>query len=169
MARTDWAAVLTEPAAEYIAQTELTRFGLTPYLPQIKKRHHTRPGTFVMRCYPLFPRYILVRINHADHPAIRMARGVTRYRPVLADNDGHPWRAPHDVIEAVREAERRGDFDEILHKGDAVTLHCGVLAMVQSILVQTNSPRLAELLMPLFGGARATVDPAQLTNGHAAT
>ena len=38
MARTDWVALLTDPAAEYSAATELERLGLNPYLPQIRKR-----------------------------------------------------------------------------------------------------------------------------------
>jgi hypothetical protein len=38
MARTDWTALVTEPAAEYVARTELERFDLRPYLPQVRKR-----------------------------------------------------------------------------------------------------------------------------------
>jgi len=33
MARTDRTPLVTEPAAEYVARTELERFDLRPYLP----------------------------------------------------------------------------------------------------------------------------------------
>jgi hypothetical protein len=166
MARSDWAALLTEPAAEYLAHSELLRFGLEPYLPQLKKRHHTRAGKYVMRNYPLFPRYLLIPINSTTDGAIRLARGIYRTRPLLADNDGRPWRAPGKVIDAVRTAEHSGYFDEILHKGDQVTLACGVLSMVRSVMSSDTTTGMIELLMPLMGGVRATVNSTKVV--HAA-
>jgi hypothetical protein len=157
MARSDWAALLTEPAAEYVACSELQRFGLAPYMPQMKKRHRTRSGAFIMRHYPLFPRYLLLPIAEAADPAIHMARGVCRFRPVLADSDGHPWRAPGKVIEAVRKAEDAGMFDQILHRGDTVTLSYGVLSTVRAVLSDDAPHGMVGLLLPLFGGAKATV------------
>src|SRR6187399_1632111 len=133
MARSDWAALITEPASEYVAHTELCRFGLAPYLPQIKKRDHTRAGAYVMRNFPIFPRYLFIPITDAHHASIRLARGICRYRPLLADDEGRPWRAPEKTIDAVRLAERTGRFDEILHKGDQVTLACGVLSAIKSV------------------------------------
>jgi hypothetical protein len=164
MARSDWAALLTDPASEYLAHSELTRFGLTPYLPQFKKRHHTRNGASVMRHYPLFSRYLLIPINDAHDPTIRMARGICRHRPVLADDDGRPWRAPKLVIDAIREAEAIGRFDEILHKGDNVTLAYGVMSAVRSIMASDTTTGMIELLTPLFGGVRATVNAAKVVH-----
>ena len=108
--------LLTEPASEYLALTELRRFGIEPYMPQLRRRHRTRPGHYVTRQYPLFPRYLFLHINDASAPAIHMARGISRFRPILADDDGRPWRAPCCVIDAIRLAEGKGDFDQILHK-----------------------------------------------------
>jgi hypothetical protein len=163
MARSDWAALLTEPAAEYIALTELRRFGIEPYLPQLRRRHHVRPGHYVNRQYPLFPRYLFIRINDTTAPAIHMARGISRFRPILADDDGRPWRTQHRIIEAIRLAEANGNFDQIMHKGDCVTLAYGVLSTIRSTLA--GDPALTakvELLMPLFGGARAKVSTANI-------
>ena len=162
MSRSDWTALITEPASEYVARTELQRFGLTPYLPQLRRRLPTRAGKYVMRQYPLFPRYILIHINEAFDPAIHMARGIIRFRPVLADDQGRPWRAPCHIIEAVQAAEDAGHFDEILHKGDAVTLAFGVLATIRAVLTETSSGKTAELLMPLLGGARARTPKANI-------
>ena len=164
MARTDWAALLTDPAAEYLARTELQRFGLTPYLPQFRKRHHTRGGAYVMRHFPLFPRYLLVPYQDAHHQSVRLARGVCRYKYVLSDDDGRPWRAPNKVIEGVKEAERLGVYDEILHKGDQVTLAYGVLSAVRSVMSSDTTTGVIELLMPLFGGAKATVSAQKIVH-----
>jgi hypothetical protein len=117
-----------------------------------------------MRHYPLFPRYVLIRIGHAAAPEVRLARGVCRYRPVLADEDGRPWRAPATVVEAIREAERRCEFDEILHKGDHVTFAFGVMATIRSVLASTPATNMVELLTPLFGGARATARTAMIVH-----
>jgi len=164
MARSDWAALITEPASEYTAHTELLRFGLAPYLPQLKKRHHTRSGSYVMRHFPLFPRYLLIPINDAHHASIRLARGICRYRPLLADDEGRPWRAPQKTIEAVKTAEQQGLFDEILHKGDHVTLAYGVLSTVQSVMSSDTTVGMIELLMPLFNGCRATVQSSKVVH-----
>lgn len=162
MARSDWAALLTEPAAEYVAQIELQRFGLNPYLPQLRKRQHTRAGQYVMRHYPLFARYILIPINQAHVPTIRMARGINRATPLLTGENGRPWRAPQKIIDAIKQAEQEGQFDEILHKGDDVTLAYGVLATVRSVLTETPCNGMVELLSPLLGGSKVRVDQSKI-------
>jgi hypothetical protein len=149
MARSDWTALCTEPAAEYRALTELERLGLAPYMPQLKRRQLV-DGRYVLRRFPLFPRYLLIRIDHARHPSIRLARGINKTQPTLSDPEGRLWRAPERVIDAIRTAEQRGDFDEILHKQDPTTLNYGVLATIRATLSDDG----AELLTPLFGGVR---------------
>jgi hypothetical protein len=163
MARSDYAALLTEPAAEYVACSELQRFGLDPYLPQIRRRHRTPAGKFLLRRFPLFPRYLLIPINSAHDPVVRMTRGICRHRPLLADEDGRPWRAPNHIIDAVRMAERVGFFDEILHKGDQVTFACGVLANVRAVMTADATPEALDLLVPLLGGARVKVSPERVS------
>ena len=164
MARSDWAALITEPASEYIAHTELCRFGLRPYLPQIKKRHHTRTGQYVMRNFPIFPRYLFIPITDARHASIRLARGICKYRTLLADDEGRPWRAPEKAIDAVRLAERTGLFDEILRKGDSVALASGVLSAVKSVCSSDITVGMIELFTPLFGGSRAAVEASKVVN-----
>jgi Transcription termination factor nusG len=155
----DWTALVTEPAKEYFAQIELQRFGLRPYLPQAKRRWMTPRSTAItLRCYPLFPGYILISLDDAEHPAIYEARGLRSYRPRLCHDDGVPWRAPAAVIEAVREAERRGEFDEHAPvRGDKVTMRHGVMAGIEAVVGKTQSAKALEILTPLLGGARATV------------
>jgi hypothetical protein len=158
MARDDWVAPVTAPAAEYLARTELERFDLRPYLPQLRKRWvspHTKK--MLMRRYPLFPRYLLLPIGDLSFSAIRLCRGLRRLKPILADADGRSWRAPAEVIGAVKEAEARGDFDEILTPGNKVEVTKGALAGIKAVLTSNAGCGQVEILMPLFGGVRATV------------
>jgi transcription antitermination factor NusG len=57
----------------------------------------------------------------------------------------------------VKEAEARGDFDEILAQGDQIRLAQGVLAGVKAVLTSTAHNNRVEVLMPLFGGVKAFV------------
>jgi hypothetical protein len=157
MARNDWVALVTDPAAEYVARTELERFDLHPYLPQIQKRWLPPHSNIeLMRRYPLFPRYLLLPLRDSGSPPVRIGRGLHRLKPILADAEGRPWRAPDAVIAAVKEAEARGDFDEILYQGDKVQLAKGVLAGVAAVLTDTARNG-REVLVPLFGWVRALV------------
>jgi len=163
MARTDWVALVTEPSMEYVAWQELTRLGLRPYLPQARRRWRPTHSTAVLlRKYPLFPRYLLLPIREAKSPAVRLSRGVSRFKPILGSADGHMWRAPDAIIEAVRASEERGDFDEILAKGDKVQLTKGVLAGVQAVLNETAKKGRVEVLIALFGGVKASVPQANV-------
>jgi hypothetical protein len=158
MARNDWVALVTDPAAEYVARTELERFDLRPYLPQFRKRWSTpHSNAALMRRYPLFPRYILLPLRDSSVPAVRVCRGLRKTKPILADDEGRPWRASEAVIMAVMRAEARGDFDDILAQGDKVQLAKGVLAGVAAVLTSTATNGKVEVLMPLFGGVKATV------------
>jgi transcription antitermination factor NusG len=162
MARTDWVALVTDPAAEYLARTELERFDLRPYLPQIRKRWRSPHGTALMRRYPLFPRYILLPIRESSVPAVRICRGVRRIKPILADAEGRPWRCAETVIDAVREDEAAGAYDEHIIQGDTVKLANGVLKGVAAVLVRNGSNCRAEVLLPLFGGVKAFVPQGQV-------
>jgi hypothetical protein len=158
MVRNDWVAVVTDPNAEYVAWVELGRFGLRPYLPQGRRRWRTPHHSTLLRRFPLFPRYLLLPCREARHAAIRICRGVRKFKPILGDAEGRVWRAPDAVIAAVRESEDRGDFDEILAKGDQVRFTQGVLAVVTGTLISTaGSGCRAGILAPLLGGVGVSV------------
>jgi hypothetical protein len=163
MARTDWTALVTEPVAEYVARTELERFDLRPYLPQVRKRWLApHRGALLMRRYPLFPRCLLP-LRDSGGSAVRICGGLRKFKPILCDDEGHLWRAPDRVIAAVREVEDCGAFDEVLRQGDdAVQVAKGVLAGVQAVLTNTACCGRVEVLMPLLGGVRATVSQANV-------
>src|SRR5262245_24191135 len=153
MARSDWAAYQTEPAAEYLARTELERFGLSPYLPQHRRRYASN-GLWCLRQYPLFPRYILLPIREIRAPELRACR----YRLTLLQNEnGTVWRAPHDTIQSIIEAEHNGRFDEPDPRpGQRVTLTTNTV-MIPGVIAQNLTPSTVELFTPLLGGARTIV------------
>jgi hypothetical protein len=162
MARSDWVALVTEPAAEYLACTELERFGLRPYLPQVRKRWMPpHANGYIPRRYPLFPRYLLLPIGDANPATIRVARGLRKIRPLLAADNGAVWRAPDRVIQEIQQAELRGEFDELLVQGAAVSLNGTPLAGVAAILERSHA-NTVELFSPLLGGARITVSAARI-------
>jgi hypothetical protein len=162
MARSDWVALVTEPAAEYLACTELERFGLRPYLPQVRRRC-VLPHTHIYRSrrYPLFPRYLLLPIADVDPSTIRVARGLRKMRPMLAAENGTMWRAPDRVVQEIQQAESRGEFDEILVEGATVRLNGTPLAGVAAILERSHA-HTVELFAPLLGGARIRVSASRI-------
>jgi hypothetical protein len=163
MARDDWVALVAERSAEYLAAQELERFGLCPYLPQLRRRWvHPHIRVPVMRRYPLFPGYLLLPIKAVDAPVVRVCRGLRRVKPILCDAEGRLWRAPGRVIEAVREAEARGTFDEVLQAGDPVKLTGAVLAGVSAVLAGSPAARRVTVLLGLLGGVKASVPQADI-------
>lgn len=154
MARSDWAAFLTEPAAEYSVRTELERFGLSPYLPQ-QRRRFVHDGAVVLRQYPLFPRYCLLPLREVRHLAMRACR---HRITLLASETQGPWRCPHETVQKLIEAEYNGVFDEpALAPGDHVTVTTFVARSIPAIIARSLSPNTLELFTPLLGGARAVV------------
>jgi hypothetical protein len=163
MARTDWVTLVTDPAAEYLARTELERFDLRPYLPQRRRRWRSPSSAkSLLRRYPLFPRYLLLPICAVKHDALPLCRGLRKFKPILSDNEGRLWRCPRSVIEAIRERETHGEFDEVIAVGDKVRLGKGALCGVQAVLTEIDREGRLSLLLPLFGGAKATVPQADV-------
>jgi hypothetical protein len=167
MARTDWTALQTAPAAEYLAVTELERFGLNPYLPQFTRRYQPLPhAPFTFRRYPLFPRYLFLPLAQVRAQTLRLTRGLDRLRPVLSYRDGRIWRAPSVVIDQLQEAEVLGKFNENLAPGDSVTVTAGPCAGVHTVLTAAISADTVELFTPLFGGSRAVVSVKKVAHTH---
>lgn len=154
MARTDWTAIVTGPAQEYLAHSELLRFGLNPYLPQIKKRWITpHTSKLMVRQYPIFPRYLFLPLAEVKAQVFEACAGLRKPNPTLTYRDGRIWRAPAAVIDGLRQAEASGYFDDVLVKGDKIRINSGVLAGIPAFL-ENSTHNSVELLTPLLGGAK---------------
>jgi hypothetical protein len=170
MARNDWAALVTEAAREYQTRTELERLGLTPYLPQCRRQIRVAHSQFVMRYYPLFPRYILIPYGQTASPSLRLVRGIHRTETIpsgILHTDGRPWRTSAAAIQEIREAEVFGRFDDVPQPGSVVQLSNPALAHLQVRLTKIISPSTCVLLTPLFGGSRAVAKSGEVLHKSA--
>jgi hypothetical protein len=86
-------------------------------------------------------------------------RGVRKTKPILCDENGRPWRVHGDVVDTLMLAETRGEFDEMLMRGDRVRIK-GALGDMEALMTG-QSKRLIGVLSPLFGGSRMTIPAAK--------
>ena len=153
-----WCCAVTLSGHEYVAETDLRRLGLHPYLPQYRTPWRP-PGAErpLLRARPLFPKYIFVPLAEARSREMHFARGLCGHKPLLASAEGRLWVAPADVVFEVAKLENEGAYDQTdVGFGDKVRLReAGVLSTFD-MLVARATPRIIELLSPLFGGVRAT-------------
>ena len=116
---------MTKPTSEEVAERSVRQAGYRTYLPRYRKllrgvriengrRIRTRgDGDLVMR--PLFSCYVFAELHPGDGGgAIGRSTGVVRVMRHRAEADGNarPRMLADEVVEAIRERERRGDFDE---------------------------------------------------------
>jgi transcription antitermination factor NusG len=152
-----WYAIRTRPAMEYVAETEMRRVGLEPYLPQHKRefRHH-RSKAWIARSFPLFDGYIFAPGGGEFHwSALAICKGVER-EAVLRDVSGKPIPIGDDIIQRIREKEQCGAFDELrmtsgrLKAGDIVKITDGSLAGIEGALSHVRSAKNVRILVSLF-------------------
>jgi hypothetical protein len=106
MARTDWVALVTEPANEYRIRVQLERFDLHPYLPQCRQRWRCPGGGDRVKLRPLFPRVVLLPWPEANSLVLR---NIARIQ-VLS------LRIPGAIVSAILLREAAREFD---HEGSA--------------------------------------------------
>jgi hypothetical protein len=163
--RDSYAACVTLAAREYDAKLDCERLGLHPYLPQTRKSWLPRGATKPMlRCVPLFPRYLFLPIAEARARQLHHVRGLCGHSYLLASAEGRTWEAPGPVIAELVQAEKEGRFDEIPPVlGDRVRLKASGALSGMELVVACLDEKVAQLLSPLFGGARVTAKTASLT------
>ena len=163
--RDDWACAITQSGHEYVAETDLRRLGLHPYLAQYRTSWRP-PGAVrpLVRARPLFPKYLFIPVVEARSREMHFARGLCGHKHLLASAEGRLWIAPAEVVHEVATLENEGAYDQIgVGLGNKVRLReAGVLSSFD-MLVSRATPRAVELLAPLLGGVRATARAADLT------
>ena len=163
--RDDWACCITLGGHEYVAETDLRRLGLHPYLPQYREiwrpRGETKP---LIRLRPLFPKYMFIPVVEARSREMHFARGLCGHKHLVASPGGKLWTAPADVVFEVAKLENEGAYDQTeVGLGQRVKLRGTSPLSSFDMLVAHATPRVVELLAPLFGGVRATVRLGDLT------
>ena len=166
MGRSDsWACCITQSGHEYVAETDLRRLGLHPYLPQFRSTW-SPPGAAkpLVRARPLFPKYLFIPLVEARLREMHFARGLCGHRPLLCSAEGVVWVAPAEAVHTIAVLENEGAYDQIAPGlGDRVRLKTSGPLSVMELLVQRADVRLVEMLSPLFGGVKASARPADLT------
>ena len=155
---------MTLAAREYDAKLDCERLGLHPYLPQMRKSWLPRGATKPMlRASPLFPRYFFIPLGEARARQLHYCRGLAGHQFLLASVEGRVWEAPGPVISELARAENEGRFDEVPPVlGDSVRLNGNGALSAMDLLVSCLDTTTAQLLTPLFGGARATAKTTDL-------
>lgn len=156
---TSWFAVHTQPNAETRAVSHLLRQNYSVYLPTyLKRRSHARRIETVRR--PLFPRYLFVELE-----------ATARWRPILSTAGvsdlvrvgDRPLPVPSGIVEALRNGEAAGSFDENneaarLAPGQIVRILAGPFAnLVGRFSALAETDRVYVLLEILGGETRAKI------------
>ena len=153
-----WACAITQGGHEYVAETDLRRLGLHPYLAQFRQSW-SPPGAVkpLARKRPLFPKYIFIPIGEARSREMRFARGLAGHKPLLCSAEGTVWVAPGEAVRLIETLENEGAYDQLdVELGDRVRLRTTGPLAVMDLLVQRADAKLVEMLSSLFGGSRVT-------------
>ena len=160
-----WYVVHTRPAAEAKAAENLGRQGYITYLPRHRRWvRHARRRAIALR--PLFPRYLFVGIDLAvmGWRPVRSTVGVTG----LVCGGDEPVAVAHEVVDALRQRECDGAFDELaptrrLAPGDPVRVSEGPLADFVGHLASANAAERVVILFEFLGRTvRAEIPGAAL-------
>jgi transcriptional antiterminator RfaH len=148
-----WHAVHTQAHAEAKAAAHLARQGYDVYLPLGRRwRLHARQREIVFR--PLFPRYLFVSFDVER----------TRWRSILSTigvvslicHGEVPARMPQGAVEAIRNAEQAGEFDEAgiiarLKPGEKVRIARGPFADLTGQLQALVAADRVRVLLNILG------------------
>ena len=123
MPRDAWTAVMCQPSQEYVVLSDCRRFGLSPYLPEFRRRSappRSAPGAMrpLVRSFVLFKGYAFLPVEEARSRELSFVRGLRQPRHLLSDSEGRVWTAPAEVIHQVTKLEHEGVFEE-KHLGPA--------------------------------------------------
>jgi transcriptional antiterminator RfaH len=148
-----WYAVHTQPAAEAKAAANLDRQGYVTYLPRHRRWvRHARRREVALR--PLFPRYLFVGIDRS-RMSWRPVRSTIGVAGIVCGGD-EPTAVAPEVIDALRQRERDGGFDELtparrLAPGDPVRLSEGPLADFVGRLAAAGANERVVILFEFLG------------------
>lgn len=161
-----WFAVLTKPRAERIGRAHLERQGFECRLPML--RRESRGRGCAAAAEPLFPRYLFLRADPAQHELarVRSTRGVCG----LVRFGAEPARVPQPVLDALAarsDAEGcvRLDPPE-LAPGAPVRIVDGPLAGLEAIFRARGADERVQLLVRLVGAERAASVPLRHLAAH---
>lgn len=125
-----WYVVRARPSLELKAAEEIAGLGQVAYVSRYRKEYkHARHKGWSVKYYSLMPGYLFVLAT--DHwPRVLNCESVDC---ILRSNNGEPVPIPDTTVQAIRQAQDAGDYDEMrvhgrLEAGTSVKVLTGALA-----------------------------------------
>jgi len=154
----DWYVVRTRAGQQQRAVQEMQEIGLDTYCPTARREtRHYQTKKWIMREFPLFAGYAFARLVPRDFGSLRELRNVVA---VLGDASGNPIPVSGDIVEDIRDAQERGDFDALrpparrLKAGDSVQVKEGPLAGHYASVTSVVGRRAIKAFVEMFGTLR---------------
>ena len=161
-----WHVVYTKRAQEQRALTNLRRQDFECHLPMLLVQQIVR-GAVTVVPKPLFPRYLFVRFDAADHTkpwsALRSTKGV---KGILTFGS-EPAVVRDDIVEALRAREGTEQVRPLFAKGDAVQVTSGPFAGLDAIYQMADGESRALVLIEIL--SKPTHLPVDLRHVRALT
>lgn len=150
-----WLVVRTKSAREGQATEELRQAGMHPYCPgyQREYRHH-RSKKWIVREFPLFKGYLFLPSEGVNWYGLADCKAVAS---ILRSAGGNPLLVSDSVVEAVREKQAAGEFDELkvhghmVKVGQTVKVAEGALTGMAGLVCSVASAKNVRLLLSMFG------------------
>ncbi|RVO50832.1 hypothetical protein CN090_13230 [Sinorhizobium meliloti] len=153
-----WYVVRLRAGQQQKAVQEMQENGLDAYCPTMRRetRHH-QSKKWIMKELPLFTGYAFARLEPRDFATLRDVRNAVA---VLGDASGNPMPVAWSIIENIKDAQERGDFDVLrptvrrLKVGDSVQLKDGPLAGHYASVTNVVGRRAIKACVEMFGSLR---------------
>ncbi|MCD1266863.1 hypothetical protein B5M44_25555 [Shinella sumterensis] len=132
--------------------------GVNAYFPTMRKEvRHFRTKAWVSREFPLFTGYAFAELHPADVGRIHDMRNVIG---LLRDGEGTPLPVSREIVDNLKEAEARGDFDVLrpparrLKAGQTVEVKNGALAGYHLCVTSVAGRRAVRAAVEILGTIR---------------
>ncbi|RVO67046.1 transcription termination/antitermination protein NusG [Sinorhizobium meliloti] len=153
-----WYVVRTRAGQQQKATLEFEENGIAVYCPTMRREtRHFQTKKWIMREYPLFTGYVFADLRISDFGTLREMRSVLS---VLADGGGTPVPVAGNIVEDIRDAQERGDFDVLrppvrrLKAGDTVQVKDGPLSGHYVSVTSVEGRRAIKAFIEMFGSVR---------------
>ncbi|MDX0716553.1 hypothetical protein GOD67_28025 [Sinorhizobium medicae] len=153
-----WYVVRTRAGQQQKAMLEFEENNVGAYCPTMRREtRHFQTKKWIMREYPLFTGYVFADLRISDFATLREMRSVLS---VLADGGGTPVPVAANIVEDIRDAQERGDFDVLrppvrrLKAGDSIQFKDGPLAGHYASVTNVIGRRAIKACVELFGSLR---------------
>lgn len=153
-----WYVVRTRAGQQQKATLEFVENGISVYCPMMRREtRHFQTKKWLMKECPLFTGYVFAYLRISDFGTLREMRNVTS---VLADAGGTPIPVAGNIVEDIRDAQERGDFDVLrppvrrLRVGDTVQVKGGPLSGHYASVTNIKGKRAIKAFVEMFGSVR---------------